>query len=516
MAPTNSHAVVRGVAAGLVSAAAGLGVASLVTGLLGGGDSPIVSVGNAFIDATPRWLKELAIDVFGQNDKRALLVGIYLTVGLLAALVGVLAQRYRKQGVAIVLLVGLVPAAAALTRPTAQLGDAVPAVVGAVAAAGFLWVLSAPMPAAGSGDVGTSPAATTSALSRRSFLTLAAVAGAVAVTAGAIGRELSRARLDVERLRASLRLPVPASPARTLPASVDVPGVTPYLTPTSSFYRIDTALRVPVIDSDTWRLRIYGMVEHEESYSFDDLLDMPLVERDVTLTCVSNEVGGDLVGNARWLGVPLEPLLDDVRPDSGAQQVVSRSVDGMTIGTPLAALTDGRDAMLAVGMNGEPLPVEHGFPVRMVVPGLYGYVSACKWLSDLEITTFDAYDAYWVQRGWAQQAPIKLSSRIDTPRPGSSASAPVRVGGVAWAQHVGVAGVEIRVDDGAWQQAELAADAGIDSWRLWSWTWEDATTGTHALSVRATDRDGTLQSGTATDPFPAGATGWHTVSVTVR
>jgi DMSO/TMAO reductase YedYZ molybdopterin-dependent catalytic subunit len=325
--------------------------------------------------------------------------------------------------------------------------------------------------------------------------------------------------MDVEALRAALRLPTPADPAPAAPASADlnIDGIPPFITPNADFYRIDTALSVPYVDPDTWRLRIHGMVEQERSYSFDDLLSMPLVERDITLTCVSNEVGGELIGNALWRGVPVRRLLEQVGPASAADQVVSRSVDGMTIGTPVQALLDGRDAMLAVGMNGEPLPVEHGFPVRMVVPGLYGYVSACKWITDMEVTTFDAYDAYWVQRGWVQQAPIKLSSRIDTPRPLSHVSGgDITVGGVAWEQHVGIAAVEVRVDEGEWQAVELAGSAGIDSWRQWVWTWQGAASGTHTLEVRATDRDGNVQTGEQQEPFPSGATGWHSVMVTVE
>ena len=513
MASLSSHNVARGVVAGVVSAAAGLGVAELVTALLGGSGSPILSVGNAFVDATPRWLKEFAIEAFGQNDKRVLLLGIVATIAVLAAAIGVLAQWRRTPGVAASLVVGLVPAVAALTRPDAKLGDALPAAAGALVASGFLWLLSAPhVQIAADGE---QPAPSGAQPSRRTFLTLVGVAAAVAVAGVAVGRELARGRVDVERVRAALRLPAPSASAPTLPATVDVPGVAPYITANDDFYRIDTALRVPVVDSSSWRLRIHGMVENELTYTFDDLLALPLVERDVTLTCVSNEVGGQLVGNARWLGALIAPILADARPLTGADQVVSRSVDGMTIGTPLTALTDGRDAMLAVGMNGDPLPVEHGFPVRMVVPGLYGYVSACKWLQDLEITTFDAYDAYWVERGWVQQAPIKISSRIDTPRAGSQVSLPVTVGGVAWAQHTGIDAVEVRVDDGGWQQADLATEGSIDSWRLWSWTWSAATPGTHTLSVRAIDRDGTVQPGQPAEPFPSGATGWHTVSFDV-
>jgi DMSO/TMAO reductase YedYZ molybdopterin-dependent catalytic subunit len=318
-------------------------------------------------------------------------------------------------------------------------------------------------------------------------------------------------------------LPAPASPAPALPADADLEldGLSSFFTPTSDFYRIDTALTVPGIDATAWRLRIHGRGASERTYAFDDLLARDdLMERDITLACVSNPVGGDLVGNARWIGVPLSALLEEagVRPpaDGGqADQLVARSEDGMTIGTPVDDVMDGRDAMLAVGMNGEPLPPEHGFPVRMVVPGLYGYVSACKWLVDLELTTFDAYDAYWVPRGWAEQAPVKTQSRIDTPRDGDRLTAgTVRVAGVAWAQHVGIEGVEVRVDDGPWRRAELSGEVTADTWRQWVLDWE-AEPGEHRLEVRALDADGETQTSVIGDPRPDGATGLHGVTLRV-
>ncbi|MCB5183322.1 molybdopterin-dependent oxidoreductase, partial [Streptomyces antimicrobicus] len=324
--------------------------------------------------------------------------------------------------------------------------------------------------------------------------------------------------------RSALTLPPPAVPAPPVPAGagVAVPGAVPFVTPNRDFYRIDTALVVPRVDADDWSLTLHGDgVRTPLTLSFADLLARPLVEHDITLACVSNEVGGDLVGNARWLGVRLADLLREAgvrAPSEGgpADQLVARSVDGMTIGTPVETVLDGREALLAVGMNGEPLPFEHGFPVRMVVPGLYGYVSACKWLRELRLTTFDAYDAYWVRRGWAARAPVKTQSRIDTPRAFATPRAGrVPVAGVAWAQHRGVERVEVRVDGGPWQEARLAAQDGVDTWRQWVWTW-DAAPGHHVLEVRATDRTGTPQPERRTPPAPDGATGWHRVEVDVR
>ncbi|WP_030330051.1 molybdopterin-dependent oxidoreductase [Micromonospora parva] len=353
--------------------------------------------------------------------------------------------------------------------------------------------------------------------SRRRFLTGSGVLLGTAVVAGLGGRWLA-GRRGVSAARDAIRLPAPVAPAPAVPAgaNLSLAQLAPYVTPNFGFYRIDTALVVPQVDPDTWRLRIHGRVGKERTYSYADLLARPLVERYVTLACVSNEVGGDLIGNARWLGVPLRELLDEVEPDDDADQVVGRSVDGWTCGTPTAALRDGRDALLAVGMNGEPLPVEHGFPVRMVVPGLYGYVSACKWVTELELTRFADFDAYWVPRGWSREGPIKTQSRIDTPRRRNRLTAgPVTVAGVAWAQHRGIRRVEVRVDDGQWQEATLAPTVSVDTWVQWSWRW-DATPGEHRLQVRATDATGETQTDRTQGVVPDGATGWHTVTVTVR
>ncbi|WP_181766940.1 molybdopterin-dependent oxidoreductase, partial [Streptomyces albidus (ex Kaewkla and Franco 2022)] len=293
------------------------------------------------------------------------------------------------------------------------------------------------------------------------------------------------------------------------------------VTPSKDFYRVDTALTVPRVDVSRWTLRVHGRgVRRPLTLTFDDLLDRKLIERHITLTCVSNQVGGSYAGNARWLGVPLADLLREagVRPPSRggpADQLVARSVDGMTLGSPVETVMDGRDAMLAVGMNGEPLPFTHGFPVRMVVPGLFGYVSACKWLRELELTTFDDYDVYWVRRDWARDAPVKTQSRIDTPRPLASLKpGTVQVAGVAWAQHRGIDRVEVRVDDGPWRRAELAAEDSRDTWRQWVWEWR-ATSGSHRLQVRATDRDGRTQTAERVGTVPDGATGRHSVVVDV-
>jgi DMSO/TMAO reductase YedYZ molybdopterin-dependent catalytic subunit len=351
---------------------------------------------------------------------------------------------------------------------------------------------------------------------RRRFLLAAIGTASAAVVAGGLGRVL-RARFQVDAARAALVLPRPTSPAvpAGAEAAVAVEGAEPYVTPNGRFYRIDTALVVPQLSPDVWRLRIGGMVDRELTLTYDELVARPMVERIVTLACVSNEVGGRLVGNARWLGVPLADVLHEAGVRPGADQLVSRSYDGWTCGTPTAAVLDGRDALLAVGMNGEPLPLSHGFPVRMVVPGLYGYVSATKWVTELELRTFADFDAYWVRRGWAAQAPIKTMARIDVPRSGASVGAgTVAVAGVAWAPHRGIQAVEVQVDEGDWQPAELAAEPTVDGWRQWVLPW-DAPPGRHVLRARATDGDGAVQTGEESDPVPDGATGWHSLVVEI-
>jgi DMSO/TMAO reductase YedYZ molybdopterin-dependent catalytic subunit len=314
-----------------------------------------------------------------------------------------------------------------------------------------------------------------------------------------------------------VRLPAPVAAAEPLPRGTELPvgGLSPFTTPNDDFYRIDTALVVPQVRTEDWELRVHGMVDRELRLSWRDLLGRDLVEADITLTCVSNEVGGSYVGNARWLGARLADLLTEAGVSADADMVLSRSADGMTIGTPTSVVMDGRDALLAVGMNGEPLPVLHGFPCRMVVPGLYGYVSATKWLVDLELTRFDRAEAYWTERGWAEKGPIRTMSRIDAPRTFDRVAAGrVAVAGVAWAQHRGIEAVEVRVDGGPWQQARLADVPSADTWRQWVWSW-DARPGAHTLEVRATDADGMTQPERQRDPFPSGATGWHAVTVRV-
>ncbi|MFD9467996.1 molybdopterin-dependent oxidoreductase [Streptomyces goshikiensis] len=514
-----------GALAGLLAAFTALALAELVAGLVRPTAGPVTVVGGAVIDRTPAAVKDFAIRTFGEDDKAVLQLGILVVLAFIAMGLGVLSLRHRRAGAAGVLLFGVVGALAALTRPDSiGVGDALPSVAGGVAGALALWFLASKAshrPAGGEGGEGGGAGA---GWNRRGFLTAAAATAVAATTAGALGRFLvDRKGQGAVASRNALVLPEPASPATALPAGAElkVPGISPFATPNRDFYRVDTALVVPRVDAGTWRLRIHGKgVARPRTHTLDQLLARPLIERDITLTCVSNEVGGPYIGNARWLGVPLAELLREagVRPPSRggkADQLVARSVDGMTLGSPVEDVMDGRDAMLAVGMNGEPLPFDHGFPVRMLVPGLCGYVSACKWITDLELTTFDAYDPYWVKRGWARRAPIKTQARIDSPKPfARPAAGAVTVAGVAWAQRRGITRVEVRVDDGRWQDADLAVQDTVDTWRPWSYRW-NATPGGHTLTVRATDGTGQVQTEERARTVPDGASGWHSVFVTV-
>lgn len=504
-----------GALAGVTAAAAALGVAELIAIATGPQSAPLVAVGGVVVDSVPPSVKNLAVRVFFTYDKIALITGTLVLLALFAASFGMLAVRNIAYGIGGVAVFGVIGLAAALTRHGAGPAAVLPTLIGSIVGALVLvWLLRSRPGAAATRD---RPAVDADPAQRRRFLQLAGGTLAGAVVVGLASRWLSTRR-GVSADRAAITLPTPADPASPLPAVVDqhVPHQTGFVTRNSDFYLIDTALVVPQVAPDTWTLKIHGRVQNPMTLTYAQLAKRPMIERYITLACVSNEVGGSLVGNARWLGVPIKDLLDEAGPLDGADQVVSRSVDGFTAGTPTAALRDGRDAMLAIGMNGEPLPINHGFPVRMVVPGLYGYVSATKWLAELELSSFADFDAYWIRRGWSQQAPIKTQSRIDTPQPGATSNAGrITVAGVAWAQHRGVSKVEVRVDGGEWQAAQLAAVPSIDTWRQWMFAW-DATPGKHRLTVRATDNGGQTQQEEPSPPDPNGATGWHSVELQVR
>jgi len=352
-------------------------------------------------------------------------------------------------------------------------------------------------------------------MDRRKFLAAGGGVAAVAAAAGFGGQALQNKRFSVNTT--SVKLGKPSVKAPTLPKGAeitDIPGLSAFYTPNSQFYRVDTALVVPQVSPQSWQLRIHGMVDKPMTITFDELMKRPMIDHDVTLTCVSESIGGTYIGNARWQGALLADLLKETGIQKGATQIVMRDVNGMNLGVAVDPVMDGRASLLAVGMNGQPLPQEHGFPVRVVVPGLYGFVSACKWVVDMELTTFPAFTAYWSQRGWSQQAPIKTESRIDTPKTGSNLGAgKVMIAGVAWAQHKGIEAVHVGID-GTWYPATLAAQDTIDTWRQWYYPWQ-ATSGKHTVQVRATDKTGYTQTATVHKTEPNGATGYHTIQVTV-
>ncbi|MGN9838594.1 molybdopterin-dependent oxidoreductase [Nonomuraea sp. H19] len=582
-----------GALAGLVSGGVALGIALLVAGFVEPEAFPVLAVGDATVDLSPKPVVEFAKETFGTSDKAVLIGGVLVVLAGVAALIGVLARRRLAYGRAGLAAFGVIGVLAVLTRPDAGLLDALPTVAGVIAGA---WTLSwlvrraggergrqtatggaasggergpqaapgdadsggerGPQTATGDADSGGQDARSATrgavgdkdtggrsdadegvvtgrdgaagrvavipaeadrpAFDRRRLLTGVAGGVVVAGTAAVLGWQ-SGVRRTVDVARVSMALPRPRIPAKPIPAGADlhINGLSSFITPNKDFYRIDTALIVPRVDPREWTLRIHGMVERPIELTYADLLNMPLTEADVTLTCVSNVVGGELVGNARWLGVRMAEVLRKAGLQADADMLLSTSADGFTCGTPADVVMDGREALFAVAMNGEALPVDHGFPVRQVVPGLYGYVSATKWVVDIKVTRFDRDQAYWTPRGWSAEGPIKTQSRIDVPKAGDSLKAGrATIAGVAWAQHTGIDAVEVRVDRGQWRQARLAEVPGPDTWRQWSIDW-DATPGQHTIQVRATDAAGRTQTEQEAEPAPDGATGWHTITVQV-
>jgi len=539
--------------AGVVAGALALGVAELVASFSKGWTSPVTSVGNLVIDKVPSSVKDLAVRWFDENDKVALQIGIGVLLAIYAAIVGWVTLRIsRNVGLVGIVLFGLVGAWAA--QRDGGLGAIVPSVAGTIVAIGLLLatfelarrraaahdvddVIDPVHATADAGDE-TDPSdrhATASSsepkpvalealgmlsVARRDFIGRSGLvlAGSAAAAGGLYAAGQSR-RYSAASSRADVVLPSAADAAPRIPAgtSFDVEGITSFITPNETFYRVDTAIDIPQIAADEYELKITGYVDEERSYSFDDLLARELVERDITITCVSNQVGGKLAGTATWLGTPLMSMLEEAGVQSKADQIIGRSDDDYACGFPVSAANDGREPLVVVGMNGEPLPLEHGFPVRLVVPGLYGYVSATKWLVELELGRFDEFDHYWLRRGWAQKAPIKTMSRIDTPRGLASVSGQVNIAGVAWAQTRGIDAVEVQVDDGPWRKAELANALNKNTWRQWriEWDADKAGGGRHEIRVRATDGTGAIQTPDRVEPIPDGASGHHQVVVLV-
>ncbi len=538
--------------AGLIAGALALGVAELVASFSRSWRSPITDVGNRVVDNVPNSVKDLAIEWFGESDKVALQIGIGVILAVYAAVMGwILFRRSLWIGLVGIAVFGLIGAWSSLSTAGSPKSAVLPSLVGAAAAGGMLYLLHRRLAVSAGPDAITAPPGTrrdleiyaedadgdqdeagssepsgerhddrplSSHLARRSFLTRSGlILAGSAATAGGL-YTLGRARrYSAASSRADVRLPGAAETAGRVPDAVqfDVEGITPFVTSNQSFYRVDTAIEVPQIPADTYELKVNGYVDEELTFSFEDLLDRELIERDITLTCVSNQVGGNLAGTARWLGTRLAPILEEAGVQSKADQVIGRSSDGYTCGFPVDVAMDGRDAMIVVGMNGEPLPLEHGFPVRLVVPGLYGYVSATKWLTEIELSRFDEFDHYWLRRNWAAEAPIKTMSRIDTPRGLSRVSGTITIAGVAWAQTRGIDAVEVQIDDGAWERAELAEALNDVTWRQWKFDWDAKGAGQHQIRVRATDGTGAIQTADRVEPIPDGASGHHQIVVLV-
>jgi DMSO/TMAO reductase YedYZ molybdopterin-dependent catalytic subunit len=502
----------RGLAAlaGVAAAALGLGISEAIAAVLAGTTSLVDAVGQVVIDLQPAGAKDVVVSIFGTNDKLALEIVVTIVALALGALFGILATRRFALGAAGFAIFGVVGFLAALGEPLASpaLVAVQAAVATAVAIQALSWLLGRLRTTEDEGTSIPDPA-------RRSFLLRTGAVGIGALAAGAFGRTAIAA--NTSSPTPSTPLPPPVDVAAPLPSGTDLapetPGMTPIVVPNDRFYRIDTALLVPSLDTETWQLRIHGLVEHETTLTWDQLISLPMFEQYCTIACVSNEVGGHLVGNTKWTGVRLREVLDLAKPTAQATQLVGRSVDNWTAGMPMSWLMDpAREPMIAVEADGQPLPRQHGYPARLIVPGLYGYVSATKWLWELELTTWESYDGYWVPLGWSKEAPILTQSRIDTPT-GNVAAGRVPIAGVAWAPDRGISKVEVGIDD-TWYEARLSTPISDATWVQWRHDW-DATPGPHRLQVRATDGTGTLQEEIPSRPAPDGARGWHTVGINV-
>ena len=542
----------RAALAGVVATLVLFGAADLIARAFGPPAAPLLALGQTIIPLAPAGLIKPVIDLLGHNDKLFLILTTGLGALVLGGLIGWLAARRLRAATVFLFLAGTVPIIVILIRPDAEVFDIVPTLIGlGLGIAAFRVLIrcatirpgadrTAPasprtFPAvarpASSSTSGLFPSDSpetsdeiantmpTAAPTRRRFFIITGVIGTAGAAAMAAGQTVASLTLDAGTAVAKLVLPKPATTAPPIPASAhpNVKGLAPFVTDPKDFYRIDTALAPPVIDPQEWSLRIHGMVEEEVTLSMDDLLDLALEEHHITLTCVSNPVGGDLVGNATWLGYPVRELLRRAKPHKDADMVLSHSFDGFSASTPIEALTDDRDSLLAVGMNGSPLPPEHGFPARLVVPGLYGFVSATKWVTELEVTRFDEKTAYWTDRGWDAKAPILVASRVEVPKPLAKVPAgDLVVGGTAWAQRSGIERVDVKLDDGDWTSAELGDEVNIDTWRQWKTGFSDVDAGLHTVTVRAIDQDGNVQTPERRKSIPNSATGHHHIQFSVE
>jgi DMSO/TMAO reductase YedYZ molybdopterin-dependent catalytic subunit len=501
--------------AGVAAAAVALGVAQLVGIPFGARADARTAIGSVAVDLTPGPIKEWAIQTLGSLDKLFVAVVVLVVIATIAAIAGSLETQRRPLGSAAIAAAGVLGCIAVLSRPGATALDTIPTVAGAVCGVAALRLLVRRF-GGGPGDPEDGADHDVPDAGRRRLVVFGLLG--FGVVSGVTGAVITRLVHSVAPERNSVTLPRPRTPAPPIPDGVQPKDVAlpSFVTPNADFYRVDTALIVPQLSHGDWGLRIHGMVDHEATYGFDDLARFDVVETVTTLTCVSNPVGGKLISTGIWTGYRVADLLAAAGVHADADMVLSTSIDGFTAGTPVQALTDGRAALLAVGLNGQPLPIEHGYPARLVVPGLYGYVSATKWVVEMELTRFDRAEAYWTRQGWAPRAPIKTESRIDVPKSGQRVPmGPVVFGGVAWAQNRGVRAVEVLIDDGVWQPAQQGASYSNETWRLWSFPWQAKNPGKHTITVRATDNTGAVQTADQVGAVPDGATGWHTVNFTV-
>lgn len=479
---------------GVLSASAQLAAGELTAALLPGGRSLVSGLGRTLIDALPGLGVDMVVATAETLDKPLLKASLATALLGVGGAAGVADGRRPRTAFGLFAGTGLLAGAAAASRRDAATGSSLAAgVVGGIAGTGSLALLKA----------------SSSRTARRSVTLLAAGAGVAAVRlrGGQHARLLAR--------RAAITLPPAKHPADPVPAgaSFPLPGLTPLFTPTGSFYVTDVQLPAPQIDPDKWRLRVHGMVGRELNLSLAEILAMDLVEIDATLACVHNPVGGNRISSARWLGLPLARILELSGAEPDAEQLVARSVDGFTAGIPTAHIRGGAPALLAVGMNGEPLPIKNGFPARTLIPGLWGADANTKWVIELELTTWGAVRDYWDRRGWPRQpTAVRPGSRIDLPA--NRALLPVEqttVAGVAWAPAEGVERVEVAVDDRPWEPAQLSAEVAPTMWRQCRLQWEP-TPGPHTLAVRTIGRRAT-QKAEPQPPYPTGASGYHSVRV---
>jgi len=501
--------------AGVAAASVALGVAQLVGIPFGARADARAAIGSVAVDLTPGPIKEWAIQTLGSLDKLFVAVVVLVVIATIAAIAGTLETQRRPLGSAAIAAAGVLGCIAVLSRQGATPLDTIPTIAGAACGVAALRLLTRRFSPGLEDPEDRADHAEPDAGRRR--LVGYGLLG-FGVVSGVVGAVITQLVHSVAADRNSFTLPRPRTSVPPIPADVQPNGVAlpSFITASADFYRVDTALSVPQLSHGDWRLRVHGMVDREAIYSLEDLAHFDVVEMVTTLTCVSNPVGGRLISTGVWTGYRVADLLAAAGVHADADMMLSTSIDGFTAGTPVEALTDGRDALLAVGLNGQPLPIEHGYPARLVVPGLYGYVSATKWVVEMELTRFDRAEAYWTRQGWAPRGPIKTESRIDVPKGGQKVPmGPVVFGGVAWAQNRGVRAVEVRIDDGVWQSVELGASYSNETWRLWSFPWQAKSPGKQTITVRATDNTGATQTADQVGTVPDGATGWHTVDFTV-